>query len=390
MRPPATQTPAVSSSPSSTTYGRTAPPATSTTARSPIAAPRAPASTRPRRGAFATVAAATLLLCLVASAALTQGAAGIPPMTALGLLLERLPFVDLGIDAPATWHTIVIDVRLPRVLAAGAVGAALSYSGAAYQGVFRNPLADPFLLGVASGAALGASIAIISPLDAATYGFGWVPLLAFAGAATAVLLTVLFSQAGGGAIANTSLILAGVAISAIAGAATSFILLTGGERAQPIFAFLFGSLNTASWERLLVGAPYLLVGTAVVALYARVLNVLQLDEEQAAQLGVDVTKTKLVILGAASLVAATAVAIAGVIGFVGLVVPHVVRLLFGSDHRRLLPLAALLGASYLIATDVLARTLLAPQEIPVGIVTALVGGPFFLYLLRARRIALPR
>ena len=356
-----------------------------------VAAPPAVAATRrraPRRQR--PVALATLLLLAVGGGALTQGAAGIPPATALGLLLERLPLVDLGIEAPATWERIVVDVRLPRVLAAGVVGAALSYSGAAYQGVFRNPLADPFLLGVASGAALGASLAIVSPLDAATYGFGWVPLLAFAGAAVAVVLATLFSQAGGGAAGNTSLILSGVAISAIAGAATSFILLTGGEKAQPIFAFLFGSFNTANWERLAVGAPYLIAGSAVVAVYARLLNVLQLDEEQAAQLGVQVTRTKLIILGAASLVAATGVAIAGVIGFVGLVVPHVVRLLFGGDYRRLLPLSALLGGSYLIAVDVLARTVLAPQEVPVGIVTAVVGGPFFLYLLSARRGSLLR
>lgn len=346
------------------------------------------ASARTRLAGSWPVALASVLLLAVMAVALTQGAAGIPPGTVLGLLLERLPFVDLHLDTPATWERIVIEVRLPRVLAAGVVGASLSYSGAAYQGVFRNPLADPFLLGVASGAALGAAIAIASPLDAATYGFGWVPLLAFAGAAVAVVLATLFSRAGTGAVANTSLILAGVAISAIAGAATSFILLTGGEKAQPIFAFLFGSFNTASWERLMVGAPYLVLGSAVVAVYARTLNVLQLDEEQAAQLGVHVTRTKLVVLGAASLVAATAVAIAGVIGFVGLVVPHIVRILFGGDHRRLLPLAALLGASYLIAADVLARTVLAPQEVPVGIVTALIGGPFFLYLLSARRRSL--
>jgi iron complex transport system permease protein len=190
----------------------------------------------------------------------------------------------------------------------------------------------------------------------------------------------------GAAVSNTSLILAGIAISAIASAITSFILITGGEEAQPIFAFLFGSFNTASWERLVLGTPYLLLGVVVVALYGRLLNVLQLDEEQAAQLGVDVARTKLILLGAASLIAATAVAMGGVIGFVGLIVPHVTRMIFGGDYRRLLPLAALLGASFLIGTDVLARTVLAPQEAPVGIVTAIVGGPFFLYLMRVRQL----
>jgi iron complex transport system permease protein len=328
---------------------------------------------------------ATLLLLAVATLSLTQGAASIPPGTALAFVLDRLPFVHLGIEAPATWETIVIDVRLPRLLAAGIVGASLAYSGATYQGVFRNPLADPYLLGVASGAALGAAVAIVSPLQGGGYGFGWVPLFAFIGAGAAVLLACLFAQAGR-TVSNTSLILAGIAISAVASAITSFILLTGGDRTQQIFGFLFGSFNTASWERLTIGLPYVVVGVAVIAVHGRLLNVLQLDEEQAAQLGVDVARTKLILLGAASLIAATAVAIGGVIGFVGLVVPHVTRMIFGGDYRRLLPLAALLGASFLIGTDVLARTVLRPEEVPVGIVTAMVGGPFFLYLMRVRRL----
>ncbi len=352
--------------------------------------PRAPglaAAVYRRRGigALGPLALAGGVLAAVAVVALTQGAAAIPPGTALGLLLERLPFVDLGISAPATWERIVIEVRLPRVLAAAAVGGALAFSGAAYQGVFRNPLADPFLLGVAAGAALGAAIAIVSPLDAVTYGFGWVPVFAFGGAALAVTLAYLVSRVGR-TVSNVTLILAGVAISAICGSITSFLMLTGGERARPIFLFLFGSFNSSSWERLALAAPYLLLGVVVVAAHARLLNVLQLDEEQAAQLGVEVTRTKLIVLAAASLVAATAVAIAGIIGFVGLIVPHAVRMLFGGDYRRLLPLTALLGAAFLIAADLLSRTVIAPQEVPVGIVTAVAGAPFFLYLLRTRRV----
>ena len=331
------------------------------------------------------MALAGALLAVVGAVALTQGAASIPPGTALGLAVQRLPFVDLGIAAPASWEQIIVDVRLPRVLAAGIVGAALAFSGAAYQGVFRNPLADPFLLGVAAGAGLGAAIAIVSPLDAGAWGFGWVPAFAFAGAAVAVSAAYLVARAGR-SVSNATLILAGVAISALCGSATSFLLINGGERARPIFSFLFGTFNTASWERVAIGAPYLLLGVAVVAAHGRVLNVLQLDDEQAAQLGVDVPRTKLILLGAASLVAATAVAMAGVIGFVGLIIPHVVRMLFGGDYRRLLPLAAILGAAFLIAVDVLSRSVLAPQEVPVGIVTAIVGAPFFLYLLRTRRV----
>ena len=334
---------------------------------------------------FGPVTIGSVVLASVAAFALTQGAAVIPARTTLALLLDQLPLVDLNVSAPASWERIVVDVRLPRVLTAGVVGAALSFSGAAYQGVFRNPLADPFLLGVAAGAGLGAAIAVISPLGGSSYGFGWVPVFAFVGASIAVTIAYVVSRVGR-AVSNTTLILAGVAVSAIFGAATSFILITGGELARPILSFLFGSFNTASWDRLLFALPYLLVGAGVVAAFSRILNVLQLDDEQATQLGVDVTKVKLIVLVGASLVAATAVAIAGVIGFVGLIVPHVVRMLFGGDHRRLLPLTALLGAAFLIMADVLARTVLAPQEVPVGIVTAAAGAPFFLYLLTTRRV----
>ena len=328
--------------------------------------------------------AAAALLAAIALVALTRGAAEIPSEVVLQILLGRLPLIEVEVNAPATWERIVMDIRLPRVIAAGVVGAALAYSGASYQGVFRNPLAGPFLLGVASGAALGAAIAIISPLHVDAYGFGWVPVFAFAGALLTVVLVYLLAT-GSGRLDNVTLILAGVALSAVFGAATAFIMLTGGEQARPIFSFLFGGFNTASWERIAWAAPYLAVGAVIVAVHARTMNVLQLDEEQAAHLGVDVTRTKLIVLAAASLMAATAVAVAGVIGFVGLLVPHAVRLVFGTDYRRLLPLSALFGASFLIAVDTFARTALAPQELPVGVMTALIGGPFFLWLLRTRR-----
>ena len=353
------------------------------------AARRTRASQRPTllrrdRRRWTTLFSVALLFAVV-SLGLTQGAAEIPVGTVLRMFVDRLPGISIDINGPSTWETIVFDIRVPRVVAAGLVGAALAYAGAGYQGVFRNPLAGPFLLGVASGAALGASIAIVSPLQTGAYGLGWVPVFAFVGAAITVVIVYLLARSGS-AVDNTTLILGGVALAAIFSAVTSFLLLTGGEDTRPIFSFLFGGFNTANWQRVLVALPYLVVGAVIVAAYARVLNVLQLDEEQAAQLGVDVTRTKLIVLGAASLIAATAVAVAGVIGFVGLIIPHVVRMFFGTDYRSVLPLAAVLGAAFLIGTDVLARTVLAPQEVPVGIVTAMAGGPFFLYLLKTRRV----
>ncbi|MFA7296457.1 MAG: iron ABC transporter permease [Dehalococcoidia bacterium] len=337
-----------------------------------------------RSGGLVPAAGAVVaLLALVALAGAMVGTTSIPAGVVLASAWNALPFAGARIDVPEGWERIVIDVRLPRVLTAGLVGAALATSGTAYQGVFRNALADPFLLGVASGAALGAALGIVLPIEGAL-PFGWVPLLAFAGAVIAVTLAYLAAKVGD-SVSNASLILSGVAVSAMAGAATSFILLTAGERALTIFGFLFGSFNTANWPRAIGGLPYLAAGVAVLLLHARVLNVLQLDEEQATQLGIDVPRTRIIVLAAASLVAATAVAMAGVIGFVGLIVPHITRLIFGGDYRRLLPLAALLGAAFLIAADVLARVALRPQEVPVGIITAIVGGPFFLSLMRARR-----
>jgi iron complex transport system permease protein len=326
-----------------------------------------------------------LLLVAVVIFAATQGYASIPPHTALFILLNRLPLVAIDTDAPLTWDRIVVDIRLPRIVAAGLVGAALAHSGAAYQGVFRNPLVESSLLGVSAGAALGASIAIVSPLAVDAYGFGWVPLFAFAGGLIAVAVVYLIARVGR-AVSNATLILAGVALSAILSAGTSFLLLTSGERARGIFTFLFGGFNTANWERITVALPYLVVGFLLITIYTRALNVLALDEEQASQLGVDVGRTKLIVLAAASLMAATSVAVAGIIGFVGLIVPHAARMLLGVDHRRLLPASALLGASFLILADVLARTVRAPEELPVGIVTAIAGGPFFLWLLRTRRV----
>ncbi|MGE3857118.1 MAG: FecCD family ABC transporter permease [Dehalococcoidia bacterium] len=349
-----------------------------------IAAARGASPRVPRLRGLGLIGAALLALAAVALVAVTQGTTAIPLGATLGMLLDRLPFVSVPVDVPEAWQRIVFDVRLPRVAAAGLVGAALAYSGAAYQGVFRNPLADPFLLGVASGAALGASIAIVSPLPIDSYGFGWVPLFAFGGACLAVTLVYGLSRTGGLA-SNATLVLAGVAISAVASGITSFMLLTGGPKTFPIFSFLFGGFNTAAWPRLLAALPYFLVGAAVVLVHARALNVLQLDEEQAAHLGVDVPRTKIIVLAAASVIAAAAVAVAGVIGFVGLIVPHAVRMVAGNDYRRLLPLTAILGATFVIAIDLVARRALAPQEVPVGIVTQILGAPFLQYLLRRGR-----
>ncbi|PKN82653.1 MAG: iron ABC transporter [Chloroflexi bacterium HGW-Chloroflexi-9] len=349
-----------------------------------VAATARPGATLRARLAFAGIPLAALALVVIVVLASTQGAAAIPPWTATLMLLDRLPLVSIDTGASEAWQRILFEIRLPRVFAAALVGAALATSGSAYQGVFRNPLADPFLLGVASGAALGAAIAIMSPLPIDSWGFGWVPAFAFVGATVAVASVYLVARTGA-SVDDRSLILAGIALSAMFGGVTSFLLLTGGQRAQPIFEFIFGGFNTSSWERIAFALPYLAVGAVVIALHARALNVMQLDEEQASHLGVDVARTKVIVLVAASLMAATAVAVAGTIGFVGLVVPHAIRIMFGMDYRRTLLASALVGASFMIVVDLFSRIVIAPQEVPVGIVTSMLGGPFFLYLMRRRR-----
>ncbi len=347
-----------------------------------------PASALGRLVAFARalgpIALGLVLLALACVLALTQGAAPIPAGTAVAFVLDQLPGITLNPDAPATWQRIIVDVRLPRVAAAVLVGAALSGSGAAYQGVFRNPLADPFLLGIASGAGLGAALAIISPLAIDSYGFGWVPASAFVGALVTVMLVTLLARTGDDAD-SVSLILAGVALSAMCSAVTSFLLLTGGEKAQPILTFLFGGLNTISWTRVAIAAPYVLGGVALLAVTSRALDVMQLDEEQAEHLGLNVARTKMIVLASASLMAAAAVAIAGIIGFVGLMVPHAIRLAWGGGFRRLLALCCIYGAAFLVLVDTFARTAIQPQEVPLGVITAFIGGPAFLLLMRRRR-----
>lgn len=348
--------------------------------------------TRTDVGARASLAPhlAVGLVVLLASAflALMVGPAGIPAGSVLRILLEHGRLLPVDHARPATWDGIIWEVRLPRVILAGMVGATLGYAGAAYQGVFRNPLAEPYLIGVAAGAGLGATLVIVSPV-AYSYGIlSPVPAAAFAGGLLAVALVYGIARSAGGA-QPTTLILAGVAVTSVATAATAYITLRHGPNAAAVLSWLLGSFNTASWSRVVLLAPYAAVCGLSVAAFGRMLNVLQLDPEEAGYLGVNVDRMNLALLALASLATAAAVSVAGLIGFVGLIVPHVVRILWGPDYRRLVPLSALIGASFLILADLLARTVLSPDEVPIGIVTSFVGGPFFLWLL-ARRPSLGR
>ncbi len=338
-----------------------------------------------RRPVLGPLAVGVLAVVATTAFALLWGAADIPAGTVARILLERLG-LPIEADWPASWRAIVWDVRIPRVLLGGLAGATLAYSGAAYQGVFRNPLAEPYLLGVAAGAGFGATLLIVSPVAYAYGPLSPVTAAAFAGALIAVATTYVLARAGG-TTPTATLILAGVAVGSLATAGISYLMLTNGDRTLPVLSWLLGGFNTASWSRVWLLAPYAMGGALLLIPFGRTLNVLQLSEDQARQVGISVETTRVVVLAVASLATAAAVAVSGIVGFVGLIVPHVARLLWGSDYRRLVPLSALLGASFLILCDLLARTLAPPHEIPVGVITALAGAPFFLYLLRRQKRA---
>jgi len=338
-----------------------------------------PAADRIRRLVPWLWTSGSLLLALILSGAV--GPVTIPPGTVIGLLLERFDLLSAAIDAPATFRTILFEIRLPHAALMALAGLALGASGAAYQGLFRNPLADPYILGVAAGAGLGAIIAMTVHWPTTVLGMAAIPVAAFVGAIGTVSLVYAIARVGRSAPVTT-LLLAGVAVGTFTSAITSLIMLLSTSELRRAISWLLGGFSLGGWEPVLASLPYLLVGVGALVALGRPLNVLQFGDEEALQLGLNVERFKLVIVVAASLVAATAVAFTGIIAFVGLIVPHLVRILWGHDYRRLIPLAALGGASVLLAADILARTLLAPRDLPVGIITSVVGAPFFLWLLR--------
>ncbi len=280
-----------------------------------------------------------------------------------------------------TFSFIVWQIRLPRTILIALTGAALSGSGAAYQGLFRNPLADPFLIGVASGAGLGAVIAMSVKWPYTFWGLMAIPMAAFIAALLTVFIVYFLARVGQ-TIPTTNLILAGVAFSSFATSLTSFLMLRSTSEVRRALGWLLGGASQAGWTAILAVLPYLIIGLGILLISGHALNLLQFGDDQAQQLGLNVTRIKTILLIAASLATAAAVAFSGIIGFIGLIVPHLIRIWFGADYRRLIPLSILGGASALLVSDVIARIVLAPQEIPVGIITALVGAPFFLWVLR--------
>lgn len=341
---------------------------------------RAASPSGPRaRVAWAPLLISSLVLVGSLLVATGVGAVRVSPPEVIGAVARGLQG-----EASSSLDVIVWRIRLPRVLLAALVGGALSLAGVAFQGIFRNPLADPYLLGVASGASLGAALGIVLAGILPLAGRLGVPLLAYLFALLAVGLVLLLARRGS-RIPVLPLILAGAVLSSSFSAGTSFLMILAHERVTGVLAWILGSFAQASWERVFTVAPFLLLLTITLVGAGRPLNLLQLGDAQAAQLGLRVDLVRYVLIGVATLATATAVSVSGVIGFVGLLVPHSARLLVGADHGRLVPLSLVMGATLMVLADLLARTVIAPVEVPIGIVTALAGGPFFLWLLRRQQ-----
>lgn len=333
-----------------------------------------PARIRPRWAG--TVGA--LLGAIVVWAAVT-GPASISPGAVMAAAVDRLPFLTVETGLSGRQLDILWLVRFPRIVLAILVGATLSVAGASYQGVFRNPLADPYLLGVAAGAGLGATLAIVSGGAAVL-----IPLWAFLGALGAVGLTYLVGRTVGDRTSVT-LILAGVAVASFLTAIQTFVQQRNAATLREVYDWILGRMATSGWSEVRVVAPYVVVSVVVLIGSRRLLDVLAVGDEEAAALGVDVGKVRLVVVAAATLGTAVVVSVSGLIGFVGIVVPHTLRLLVGSSYRVLLPLSALAGAAFLVGADVVARTVLSPAELPIGVVTSFLGAPFFVMVLRTSR-----
>lgn len=328
------------------------------------------------------VAGASAILVAAMLVGVAIGPADLPLLGVVRALADHLPFVHLRSGLSGIDEAIVWDIRFPRVVLGAIVGATLAGSGAAYQGVFRNALADPYLLGVAAGGGLGATLAIVYRPETA-----WLlPVAAFACATAAVAATYAAGSTVARERSSASIILAGIAVAALLTAVQTYIQQQHTSSLQVVYSWILGSLTVADWADVRLVAPYVIVSAAVLLSHRRLLDVLRLGEEEAEGLGVNAARVRLTVVIAATLGTAAVVSVSGLIGFVGIIVPHAVRLTTNASYRVVLPISMLGGGAFLVLADVLARTVQSPAEVPIGVVTSLLGGPFFLFVLRSRRL----
>lgn len=319
-----------------------------------------------------------LLITIVLSIGI--GSVVIYPQDIFLSLITLIPIFDYQSDISESLIVIINQIRLPRIILAGIVGFSIALSGATFQSIFKNPLADPYLIGAASGSALGATIVLMIIGPVILIQVSILPLASFLGGIVAVGITVMISFYSRSMSSNT-LILSGIAVGALANALTSLIIISSNPDVRPLLSWLLGSFNTANWDKVLIIIPYVLISTILLFRYRRIMNIIQSSDSEAQLVGVEVNKTKYILIVISTLLTAIAVSVSGIIGFVGLVAPHAVRLLWGYDYKYLIPCSALLGSIILILADTIGRTILYPQELPVGVITAFIGAPFFIFLI---------
>jgi iron complex transport system permease protein len=332
---------------------------------------------------------AVVAVVVVMLLGLMIGPVWINPVDALREVATHLPFLNVKSNLSPSEAAIVWDLRLPRVVLALLVGGMLALCGGSYQGVFRNPLADPYLLGVAAGAGFGATLAIVAGLHSGAGGSSdLIPLAAFVGALSAVAITYAVGASGDRRRSSVSLLLAGVAITSLLTAMQTFVQQREQDTIREVYSWILGRLTTAGWHDVVLILPYATVSAAVLLAFRRTLDVLSVGDDEASTLGLHTTRVRAIVVVAASLGTAAAVSVSGLIGFVGIIVPHTIRLLGGVSYRVILPLSLLLGGAFLVAADIIARTALAPAEVPIGVITAFFGAPFFVLVLRTKKTAL--
>lgn len=338
-----------------------------------------------RLAPWGRIAVGVVLLGACMLAALFVGPVHIPVRGIVLDIIDRLPLVDVDSGLTEQQRDVLWLLRMPRVVLGAVVGGTLALGGAAYQGTFRNPLADPYLLGVAAGAGLGATVAIVKAPQFTVFGHPSIPMFAFLGGALAVGLAMLVGRSFGEGRSSATLLLGGIAVATFLTALQTLVQQTRDETLRQVYDWILGRLATAQWSEVRMVAPYLLVSAVVVLLHGRLIDVLGLGDRTAESLGVNASRVRLTVVLAVTLGTAAAVAVSGLIGFVGIVVPHVVRLLGARGYRALLPLSAIVGAAFLVACDLAARTVMEPAELPIGVVTAIVGAPVFALVLRSAR-----
>jgi len=346
------------------------------------AVPHAAVRSRGVSAVWALVALGSLAGALLLG--LGTGAASIGPASIVASLLSHFQVFHVASPLSTVNDAILWQIRAPRVVLAALVGGMLAVAGSAYQGVFRNPLADPYLLGVAAGAGLGATLAIAYAAAGSDIGL-LLPLAAFAGALVAVAGAYVLGRSAGGVRGTSTLILAGVIVALFMTAIQTFVQQQRSDILRSVYSWILGGFGTADWHSVTLVVPYIAVSSAIILLHRRVLDVLSLGDEEAASLGIDVRRARLVLVLVATAGTAAAVAVSGLIGFVGIIIPHTIRLLVSPSYRAIVPLSILAGAGFLILADALARTILSPAELPIGVVTAFFGAPFFAILLRTSR-----